>query len=110
MRSAVFILLVCGLGPLVHAACYLESAPAGGVTFCEDSWDQTQHPVGSTWVNSGCQQCTCGSYGMECCDTMARPSGYPADCEVLYDWKECTYEVVKRNDPNIACPHSAVGK
>ena len=41
---------------------------AVGMTHCEDSWDQTEHPVGSTWVNSGCQSCSCGEDGIECCD------------------------------------------
>ncbi|XP_063050575.1 beta-microseminoprotein-like [Engraulis encrasicolus] len=111
MRVAAVILMVCCLSPLASAACYREKGPVEGpMPYCEDSWDQTQHPVGSTWVNSGCQSCTCGATGMECCDKMVRPRGFPEDCEVLYDWKDCTYEVVKRADPNIPCPHSAVGK
>ncbi|XP_062398536.1 beta-microseminoprotein-like isoform X2 [Sardina pilchardus] len=114
MRSVAALLIVCCLVPLAYTACYREMAKIDieqpGLRFCEDSWDNTQHRVGTNWVNSGCQSCSCGAGGMECCDRMARPSGYPADCEVLYDWKECTYEVVKKNDPSITCPHSAVGK
>ncbi|XP_031425796.1 beta-microseminoprotein-like isoform X3 [Clupea harengus] len=108
MRYAALILTLCALVPLANTACWRTERKAQGQDPCLDPVDQESYPVGSTWRSSQCQRCTCSKSGMECCDMMKRPVGYPADCEVLYDWTECTYKLVKKNGPCIWDPRSEV--
>ncbi|XP_063051524.1 prostate-associated microseminoprotein-like isoform X1 [Engraulis encrasicolus] len=124
MRCLVLALLLCSLAAFANAACYqtmkkpsivkgnngqlLIKDPAQDP--CQDDTDKDWHEVGSSWTNSQCMECSCGTGGMGCCDRMGRPFGFPEDCEVLYDWKQCNYEVVKKNDHSVYCPHGAVGK
>ncbi|KAG7491122.1 hypothetical protein JOB18_049102 [Solea senegalensis] len=103
LRLAV---LLCSLLPLCNAYCYVMEVKQGA-THCQDVTDKTWHPVGSSWRNSDCMDCSCGG----CCTSYATPKEFPADCESVFDPQACVYRVQKINNPAIECPiYGAVGK
>uniref|UniRef100_A0A671T645 VWFC domain-containing protein n=1 Tax=Sinocyclocheilus anshuiensis TaxID=1608454 RepID=A0A671T645_9TELE len=55
-----------------HHPTYLK----GGVwaNHCVDGYDNSKHPMGSTWTNGRCNRCICSLGEMECCDTSGRPA------------------------------------
>ncbi|XP_063051542.1 beta-microseminoprotein-like isoform X2 [Engraulis encrasicolus] len=110
MRCLALALILCSLAAFANAGCYMGPKKMGAQDPCQDDTDKDWHEVGSSWTNSQCIQCSCGTSRMSCCHRMGRPSGFPEDCEVLRDWKQCTFEVVKKNDHSVHCPHVAVGK
>ncbi|XP_062398534.1 beta-microseminoprotein-like [Sardina pilchardus] len=123
MRYAAVILILCALVALINAACWLkEKKPAivesdGNIRIkdpaldpCLDEFDNQSYPVVSTWRSGKCQRCTCTETGMRCCDMMGYARGYDSDCEVHYDWESCKFEVVKKSNHSIYCPHSALLK
>uniref|UniRef100_A0AAZ3PKJ3 Uncharacterized protein n=1 Tax=Oncorhynchus tshawytscha TaxID=74940 RepID=A0AAZ3PKJ3_ONCTS len=72
----------------------------GKITHCRDDKDETWHPIGSSWRNSDCMDCTCNS----CCSGYATPVDFPDDCMKKWDQKACEFKVVKKRDPSISCP------
>ncbi|KAG9270448.1 beta-microseminoprotein [Astyanax mexicanus] len=106
-RSAVLVLGLCALVPLVYGACY-RSLPEFGATECIDETDQTAHEVGSSWTNSKCIDCNCEPDGMTCCDGLPSITGYDEDCTVEYDYENCTFDVFKKDDRSEKCEFQAV--
>ncbi|XP_073723602.1 beta-microseminoprotein [Misgurnus anguillicaudatus] len=122
MRSVVLGVFLCAVFSPVHPACFrVEYKPAvrvvkhpnstvsleiQSVKFCQDLTDKTWHPVGTTWRNSKCMDCTCSAELMECCDVMKNPVNYPDKCTVERDYTTCTVQVVEKKQ----CPYSATGK
>lgn len=41
---------------------------------------------------------------------MERPVGFARDCKVLFDWKTCSFDVVKKDDQTVKRLHGGVGK
>ncbi|XP_067268562.1 beta-microseminoprotein A1-like [Pseudorasbora parva] len=105
MRTVVLGLFLCIVLPLVNAACFMKDH-AKPVTFCQDQADKSWHPVGSSWRNRKCMDCSCSANSMSCCEAMARPMNYPDKCMVQYDYTTCTFEVFEK----VPCVHGAVGK
>ncbi|KAI3372431.1 hypothetical protein L3Q82_022916 [Scortum barcoo] len=106
MKHLALALLLCALLSLSDAFCYRKLMKEG-MTHCQDDDDQTWHPVGSTWRNSKCMDCSCD----ECCSAYSTPHNFPYDCVSVFDPKACQYIVHKRDDPSVLCPiYSAVGK
>ncbi|KAL2076659.1 hypothetical protein ACEWY4_027745 [Coilia grayii] len=108
MRSVGVMLMLCALAPLAHSYCYWGLKETGQQ--CVDPVDKTSHDIGEKWTNSKCHTCVCSSTDFSCCDDMGRVSGYPADCEAVYDWTHCTVSVHKIDDHTITCPHVRIGK
>ncbi|XP_062398535.1 prostate-associated microseminoprotein-like [Sardina pilchardus] len=112
MRSVGVLLMLCALAALAHSYCWHVDYIQGDK--CEDEVDKTIHTIGTTWTNSRCHQCICSSGSMSCCDQMGRVIDLPADCEVVYDWKQCNFRVVEKNDKITPCREAgsitAVGK
>ncbi|XP_062870148.1 beta-microseminoprotein-like [Trichomycterus rosablanca] len=102
MALAAFVLFA--LVPLIHAACF-RGLLKMGATHCQDWKDGTWHPVGSTWTNSACNECSCTSSYMSCCDGW--PTRVSSGCSIEYDYKTCTYKLI-HPDPTVPC--GAVGK
>ncbi|XP_076126894.1 beta-microseminoprotein-like [Alosa pseudoharengus] len=124
MRKTTLILILGALVPLAYTYCYQTlrelkvirgsngefRTDDGAQEPCQDTVDKDWHPVGATWTNSRCEDCSCSTSGMWCCDRMGRPVGYGPDCMVLFDWEACSFDVVKKNDRTIHCEHGKVGK
>uniref|UniRef100_A0A8C7UYK6 Beta-microseminoprotein n=1 Tax=Oncorhynchus mykiss TaxID=8022 RepID=A0A8C7UYK6_ONCMY len=109
MKSLALALILCVLLPLFHAFCYMKpmTLKPGMITHCRDDKDETWHPIGSSWRNSDCMDCTCNS----CCSGYATPVDFPDDCMKEWDQKACEFKVVKKSDPSISCPvFGSVGK
>nr|XP_057927553.1 beta-microseminoprotein-like [Doryrhamphus excisus] len=99
-------LLLFALLPPSHAACSRRSVRADA-THCFDEADNKWYPIGSSWRNSACMDCTCD----ECCDAYSTPRHYPEDCVSVFDRVACKYNVHKRDNPNEPCPiFGSVGK
>ncbi|XP_072538544.1 beta-microseminoprotein-like [Salminus brasiliensis] len=107
MRSAVLVLGLCALFPLVLGDCF-RSLLDQGATQCKDDTDQTMHDIGSSWRNSKCVECACSANGLRCCDSLPSVSGYPEDCVVEFDYEKCTFAVIKKNDRSVECDFDAV--
>ncbi|CDQ56705.1 unnamed protein product [Oncorhynchus mykiss] len=108
-KSLALALILCVLLPLFHAFCYMKpmTLKPGMITHCRDDKDETWHPIGSSWRNSDCMDCTCNS----CCSGYATPVDFPDDCMKEWDQKACEFKVVKKSDPSISCPvFGSVGK
>uniref|UniRef100_A0A3Q2CTE9 Beta-microseminoprotein n=1 Tax=Cyprinodon variegatus TaxID=28743 RepID=A0A3Q2CTE9_CYPVA len=84
-------LLLSTLMSLSNAQCF---------THCQDNFDLTWHVRGTTWRNSGCMECDCE----RCCSVYGVPTGFPDDCEAVFDEKACEYTVHKKDDPSVLCP------
>ncbi|XP_076846381.1 beta-microseminoprotein-like [Brachyhypopomus gauderio] len=109
MKCSVFVVLVlCGLIPLNHAACWTERLK-NGATRCRDAVDKNWHSMGSSWTNSLCHKCSCTPTLFSCCDGLPKVF-LPPGCEVKYDYEACTYDVFKKDNPEIGCLYSASGK
>ncbi|XP_036434397.1 beta-microseminoprotein-like [Colossoma macropomum] len=110
LKRSVFVgLVLFALIPLNDAACSMTMLKRGA-THCQDIMDKTWHPVGSSWTNGKCVQCTCSASAMSCCDGLPSSVHFTEDCIVEYNYETCTYKVFKRNDRNSPCSHGAVGK
>lgn len=48
----------------IYQILYVELFSWLAMTHCQDDVDKTWHTIGSTWRNSACMDCSCGS----CCD------------------------------------------
>ncbi|XP_044224386.1 beta-microseminoprotein-like [Thunnus albacares] len=106
MKYLALALLLCALPSLSTAACYVKLMEAG-MTHCQDHVDKTWHPVGSSWRNSKCMDCSCS----RCCDAYSTPTAFPNDCVSVFDQEACVYRVHKKDDPTIECPiYAALGK
>ncbi|XP_044053929.1 beta-microseminoprotein-like [Siniperca chuatsi] len=106
MKYLALALLLCAVVSLTNAQCY-NVAIKPGLTHCQDTVDKTWHPVGSSWRNSDCWDCTCSG----CCAAYSTPRQFPEDCVSVFDPKACEYIVHKKDDPSVLCPiYSAVGK
>uniref|UniRef100_A0A8C5DKY7 Beta-microseminoprotein n=1 Tax=Gouania willdenowi TaxID=441366 RepID=A0A8C5DKY7_GOUWI len=105
-KSLALALLLCAVLSLSQAQCFVKRAPPVK-TCCQDDTDKTWHPVGSSWRNSQCMDCTCSS----CCAGYSTPQEFPDDCVSVFDKSQCKYIVHKINDPSVMCPvYAGVGK
>ncbi|XP_036955345.1 beta-microseminoprotein-like [Acanthopagrus latus] len=106
MKYLALALLLCALLSLSNAQCFHQVLKPGA-THCQDDADGTWHPVGSSWRNSNCMDCTCEG----CCYAYSTPKSFPSDCVSVFDSVACKYIVHKRDDPSVLCPiYGAVGK
>ncbi|KAG7322869.1 hypothetical protein KOW79_014215 [Hemibagrus wyckioides] len=100
MKRSLFVgFVLLALVPLIHAACW-HQLPSFGATHCQDGQDETWHPIGAEWLNSKCARCICGVDGIHCCDIW--PTRASGGCTIKYDYKTCTYEVIRVNE-NVSC-------
>ncbi|CAJ1068613.1 unnamed protein product [Xyrichtys novacula] len=107
MKYLALALVLCGLSSVTNAQCYQKPPNPDHMTHCRDDVDLTWHPVGSSWRNSKCMDCTCGG----CCAGYSTPRSYPEDCVSVFNPVACEYVVHKRNNPSELCPiYGAVGK
>lgn len=109
MTSLALVLVFCAFVSLSDSACFLKRLNLGA-THCVDVYDNSKHPMGSTWTNGRCMRCTCSPSGMECCDEMARAIVKTEGCIVKYNYRTCTFDVFHPKDPTIKCSYGAVGK
>ncbi|XP_068506119.1 beta-microseminoprotein-like [Syngnathus scovelli] len=99
-------LLLCVLLPHSNGFCTVSTIEPGA-THCLDEVDNKWHPVGSSWRNSDCMDCSCSG----CCSAVAIPRNFPEDCVSVLDTATCKYSVHRRDDPSIECPvFGVVGK
>ncbi|XP_026053503.1 small serum protein 2 isoform X1 [Carassius auratus] len=103
------VLVFCACVSLSDSACSMTLLNAGA-TYCVDGYDNSKHPMGSTWTNKQCVRCTCSTNGMKCCDRMGRVTNLSQGCTVKYDNNKCTFKVYNPTNPNIKCSYGAVGK
>ncbi|XP_077378931.1 beta-microseminoprotein-like [Festucalex cinctus] len=101
-------LLLLLLLPQSNAFCMFRPPELGeSETKCLDEVDNKWYPVGSSWRNSECMDCTCRG----CCSAFSIPRNFPDDCVSMFDKAACRYRVHKWNDSSIECPiFRAVGK
>ncbi|XP_061623341.1 beta-microseminoprotein-like [Phyllopteryx taeniolatus] len=98
--------LICAVLSLANGHCFLKQVEPGA-TDCFDEADNKRYPVGSSWRNSECMDCTCSS----CCAAYGTPTRFPDDCVSVFDKAACKYRVHKIDDPSVECPiFGAVGK
>ncbi|XP_071338649.1 beta-microseminoprotein-like [Trachinotus anak] len=106
MKYLALAVLLCSLLSLSNAQCFGKPMKPG-MTHCQDDVDNTWHPIGSSWRNSRCMDCTCG----QCCSSYSTPTRFPDDCVSVFDSEACVYRVHKKDDPTVECPiYAAVGK
>ncbi|KAI9527736.1 hypothetical protein NQZ68_027826 [Dissostichus eleginoides] len=106
MKYLALALLFCALASLSDASCYAKALKPG-MTRCQDDRDNTWHPIGSSWRNSECWDCSC----TECCQAFSTPTRFDSDCVSVFNSAACEFIVHKRNDPTQLCPiYGAVGK
>ncbi|XP_044224362.1 beta-microseminoprotein-like isoform X4 [Thunnus albacares] len=106
MKYLALALLLCALPSLSTAGCFVKPMKAG-MTHCQDDVDKTWHPVGSSWRNSDCMDCSCDG----CCAAYSTPKKFPDDCVSVFDQEACVHRVHKKDDPTVECPiYAAVGK
>ncbi|XP_061905488.1 small serum protein 2-like [Entelurus aequoreus] len=99
-------LLLCALLPLADGFCTAGPQQVTA-THCLDETDNEWHPIGSSWRNSACMDCSCSG----CCAAFSIPRKFPADCVSVLDPVACKYKVYKRDNPSEECPvFGAVGK
>ncbi|KTG35001.1 hypothetical protein cypCar_00015152 [Cyprinus carpio] len=109
MTSLALVLVFCAFVSLSDSACSM-SLLKPGAKHCVDRYDNSRHPMGSTWTNGDCMRCNCSPGKMECCDAMGRVTNLSPDCIVKYDYNKCTFDVFNPTNPNIKCSYGAVGK
>ncbi|XP_015244664.1 PREDICTED: beta-microseminoprotein A1-like [Cyprinodon variegatus] len=102
MKYLLLALLLCVLTSLSDAHCEVkpQTPETQNETHCQDNFDLTWHVRGTTWRNSGCMECDCE----RCCSVYGVPTGFPDDCEAVFDEKACEYTVHKKDDPSVLCP------
>ncbi|KAK5871555.1 hypothetical protein PBY51_004432 [Eleginops maclovinus] len=106
MKYLALALLFGALASLSDAHCYFKLLKPG-LTHCQDETDETWHPMGSSWRNSACMDCSCDS----CCSAYSTPKQFPPDCVSEFNSETCAYIVHKKNNPTELCPiYGAVGK
>ncbi|XP_058268258.1 beta-microseminoprotein-like [Hemibagrus wyckioides] len=92
MKRSVFVgIFLLALVSVIHAGCKFEKLEQGA-TRCEDDFDKTIHPIGTTWKNSMCERCSCKATFKSCCTGW--PTSASGDCTIKHDFKTCTFEVV----------------
>uniref|UniRef100_A0AAY4DI02 Beta-microseminoprotein n=1 Tax=Denticeps clupeoides TaxID=299321 RepID=A0AAY4DI02_9TELE len=101
--SGTAVLLLFALFPLAHGACFNNPKAPEIKEVCQDSEDKTYHVLNTYWRNSKCMDCSCRPYGVSCCSI-------PADCDVEYNNRTCTFEVVKSIKPSTPCPFAVIGE
>ncbi|XP_042618734.1 beta-microseminoprotein-like isoform X1 [Cyprinus carpio] len=109
MKSLALVLVFCAFVTLSDSACFMTLLKRGA-RFCVDGYDNSRHPMGSTWTNSKCIRCTCSPGQMGCCDALGRVTSLSQGCIVKYDYKKCTFDVFNPTNPNIKCSYGRVGK
>ncbi|KAF4109633.1 hypothetical protein G5714_008885 [Onychostoma macrolepis] len=109
ITSLALVLVFCAFVSLSESACFLKGLNLGA-DHCVDGYDNSKHPMGSTWTNGRCVRCTCSPTSMKCCDMMGRATVKTKGCIVKYDYKTCTFDVFHPKKPTIHCAYSAVGK
>ncbi|XP_016393985.1 beta-microseminoprotein-like [Sinocyclocheilus rhinocerous] len=107
--SLALVLVFCAFVSLSDSACSLTLLKPGA-KHCVDGYDNSKHPMGSTWTKGRCIRCICSLGQMECCDTMGRVTDLTKGCIVKYDYKKCTFDVFNPRKPTIKCSYGVVGK
>ncbi|KAK5932893.1 hypothetical protein CgunFtcFv8_004563 [Champsocephalus gunnari] len=100
MKYLALALLFCALASLSDASRCYAKALLPGMTHCQDDSDYTWHPVGSSWRNSECFDCSCTG----CCNKFSTPIQFDPDCVSVFDSAACKYIAHKSNDPTQLCP------
>ncbi|XP_072538725.1 beta-microseminoprotein J1-like [Salminus brasiliensis] len=104
-RSVSVGLVLFALIPPNSARCWLQDF-GKEVTDCQDIVDKTWHTMGSFWINSRCDKCTCKTDLMECCQRMPRVHASEG-CIVEYDYDTCTFQVIQMSGRAIPCSYGA---
>ncbi|ELV11879.1 beta-microseminoprotein isoform X1 [Tupaia chinensis] len=90
-----------------NAQCYTirkEVTPNDLSTGCKDK-EGVVHPLKSKWKTENCEQCSCGHYGIHCCNTVPIPVGYDeVKCQKIFNKETCSNTVVERKNPEKTCP------
>ncbi|XP_053371798.1 beta-microseminoprotein A1-like [Clarias gariepinus] len=106
LKSLVFVgFPLFALFHMSHAACWIKIVEPDA-THCQDDVDNTQHRFGSKWKNSRCDECSCTSKALRCCNGW--PTGTSGDCIIKHDYKTCTFKVIDQKNPHAPC--GLVGK
>ncbi|XP_004388021.1 beta-microseminoprotein [Trichechus manatus latirostris] len=80
---------------LCNAQCYvipLENITGESTTECKDGSGVT-HPLNSRWKTEKCEECSCSTNGIQCCNTLNKET--------------CSYTVVELENPEKSCVVSA---
>ncbi|XP_052459657.1 small serum protein 2-like [Carassius gibelio] len=110
MAFLALVLVFCACVSLSDSACSWTPLNPG-TRYCVDRYDNSKHPMGSTWTNKQCIRCTCSPRSMGCCDAMGRVTNLSQGCTVKYDYNKCTFQVYNPTNPNIKCSsYGTVGK
>ncbi|KAM9618808.1 beta-microseminoprotein [Trichechus inunguis] len=103
MISATFV-------TLCNAQCYvipLENITGESTTECKDGSGVT-HPLNSRWKTEKCEECSCSTNGIQCCNTVPIPVGYDTiKCKKVLNKETCSYTVVELENPEKSCVVSA---
>ncbi|XP_059379799.1 beta-microseminoprotein J1-like [Carassius carassius] len=110
MAFLALVLVFCACVSLSDSACSLTLLDQGA-EYCVDGYDNSKHPIGSTWTNKRCIGCTCSPEEMKCCDVVGRAINLSQGCIAKYDYNnKCTFEVFNPTNPNMICSYDVVGK
>ncbi|KAI2661309.1 Beta-microseminoprotein [Labeo rohita] len=66
MKTLALVLVFCAFFSLSDSACFFQRLKPGE-KYCVDGYDNSKHPIGSTWTNGACIRCICSPGQMECC-------------------------------------------
>ncbi|XP_058527896.1 beta-microseminoprotein isoform X1 [Ochotona princeps] len=104
LRSLV---VFASLMTLCNAQCYLfsydrrvEDSPDE----CRDS-DGATHQLNVEWKTENCDRCICDESKVQCCSTVAVPTGFDTTkCKKIFHKENCSYSVVEVENPENECP------
>ncbi|KAK2899008.1 hypothetical protein Q8A67_010426 [Cirrhinus molitorella] len=102
MKSLALGLVFFAFVSLSDSACSITLLKSGE-THCVDVYNNSEHPMGSTWTNHKCVKCTCFPGKMKCCNTMDRATPVTRGCTVKYHYETCTFEVFHPKDSTVKC-------
>uniref|UniRef100_A0A8C2U5Z4 Beta-microseminoprotein-like n=2 Tax=Coturnix japonica TaxID=93934 RepID=A0A8C2U5Z4_COTJA len=72
--------------------------------------DGVLYPFGEISRTEGCFRCSCSQSEMHCCTLYTTPVGYDKEtCKVIFNEKDCNYEVVPKYPSKECAWHARVG-
>ncbi|NXK51582.1 MSMB protein, partial [Chauna torquata] len=62
------------------------------------------YPFGEISRTDNCFRCSCSQEAISCCSLFHTPVGYDKNrCEIVFNKKSCSYNVVQKKDPSKEC-------
>ncbi|XP_066046719.1 beta-microseminoprotein-like isoform X2 [Chamaea fasciata] len=105
MKTFLAFLVVMGIiVTLSDAHCWRKiHKPGEAKDGCE--MNGKLYPFGRIERTEDCYKCFCSEAAMECCSLFHTPVAYDnKKCKVVFNKKQCDYDVVQKDDPSKICP------